>query len=210
MFSLLCWPVRAFIITSTLATRSKIMPAMLASSPAMSKPVPRGMNLPGSRTTSAANRHAAMQTTASFRYETNHGSKSASSWPVASQNALLSIAAMAVVLDCAGRPAVIGRNVKLGCSVKYRGGAPASPLPTAKARKALSTLHSLRPPCPCKNSHPQPRLGFGPGRSTTVLGCRRVPCRKAGLRCGRGQVLVVWRRSCRERLALPGFCVVDR
>eukprot|EP00962_Isochrysis_galbana_P003891 scaffold1091_cov125-Isochrysis_galbana.AAC.2 len=27
---------------------------------------------------------------------------------------------------------------------------------------------------PCKNSHPQPRLDFGPGRSTTVLGCRRV------------------------------------
>eukprot|EP00962_Isochrysis_galbana_P002027 scaffold528_cov126-Isochrysis_galbana.AAC.8 len=32
---------------------------------------------------------------------------------------------------------------------------------------------------PCKNSHPQPRLDFGPGWSTTVLGCRRVPCRKA-------------------------------
>eukprot|EP00962_Isochrysis_galbana_P000055 scaffold18_cov111-Isochrysis_galbana.AAC.10 len=57
---------------------------------------------------------------------------------------------------------------------------------------------------PCKNSHPQPRLGFGPGRSTTVLGCRRVPCREARLRCGRGQVRVVWRRSCWERLA-PGL-----
>eukprot|EP00962_Isochrysis_galbana_P040385 scaffold14618_cov82-Isochrysis_galbana.AAC.1 len=34
--------------------------------------------------------------------------------------------------------------------------------------------------------------------------CRRGPCREAGLRRGRGQVLVVWRRACRERLA-PGL-----
>mmetsp|Transcript_26649 Transcript_26649/g.86084 ORF Transcript_26649/g.86084 Transcript_26649/m.86084 type:complete len:367 (-) Transcript_26649:61-1161(-) len=34
--------------------------------------------------------------------------------------------------------------------------------------------------------------------------CRRVPCRKARPRCGRGQVRGVWRRSCRERLA-PGL-----
>eukprot|EP00962_Isochrysis_galbana_P061261 scaffold36310_cov118-Isochrysis_galbana.AAC.1 len=40
--------------------------------------------------------------------------------------------------------------------------------------------------------------------TTAWVGCRRVPCRKAGLRCGRGQVRVVWRRACRERLA-PGL-----
>eukprot|EP00962_Isochrysis_galbana_P032275 scaffold10576_cov115-Isochrysis_galbana.AAC.10 len=57
---------------------------------------------------------------------------------------------------------------------------------------------------PCKNSHPQPRLDLGPGWSTTVLGCRRVPCRKARLRYGRGEVRDVWRRSDRERRA-PGL-----
>eukprot|EP00962_Isochrysis_galbana_P039526 scaffold14172_cov85-Isochrysis_galbana.AAC.1 len=41
-------------------------------------------------------------------------------------------------------------------------------------------------------------------RPSSVLGCRRVPCREARLRCGRGQVRVVWRRACRERLA-PGL-----
>eukprot|EP00962_Isochrysis_galbana_P040170 scaffold14525_cov151-Isochrysis_galbana.AAC.1 len=52
----------------------------------------------------------------------------------------------------------------------------------------------------------------GQARAQTIIedlveppACRRVPCREAGLRCGRGQVLVVWRRACRgERLA-PGL-----
>eukprot|EP00962_Isochrysis_galbana_P052611 scaffold24102_cov153-Isochrysis_galbana.AAC.1 len=34
--------------------------------------------------------------------------------------------------------------------------------------------------------------------------CRREPCREARLRCGRGEVRGVWRRSGRERLA-PGL-----
>ena len=43
--------------------------------------------------------------------------------------------------------------------------------------------------------HPAEQPSFGPGRSTTVLGCRRVPCREARLRCGRGEVRGAWRRS---------------
>eukprot|EP00962_Isochrysis_galbana_P010134 scaffold2806_cov135-Isochrysis_galbana.AAC.5 len=39
--------------------------------------------------------------------------------------------------------------------------------------------------------------------------CRRVPCRKARLRYGRGEVRGVWRRSGRERLA-PGLLFVGR
>eukprot|EP00962_Isochrysis_galbana_P012663 scaffold3587_cov109-Isochrysis_galbana.AAC.9 len=62
---------------------------------------------------------------------------------------------------------------------------------------------------PCKNSHPQPRLDFGPGWSTTVLGCWRVPCREARPRCGRGEVRGVWRRSGRERLAAPSRASVS-
>eukprot|EP00962_Isochrysis_galbana_P040713 scaffold14791_cov131-Isochrysis_galbana.AAC.1 len=36
--------------------------------------------------------------------------------------------------------------------------------------------------------------------------CRRVPCREARLPYGRGQVRVVWRRSCRELLATGLVC----
>eukprot|EP00962_Isochrysis_galbana_P013812 scaffold3936_cov128-Isochrysis_galbana.AAC.9 len=46
-------------------------------------------------------------------------------------------------------------------------------------------------------------IGRAPGEMVKG-GCRRVPCRKARPRCGRGQVRVVWRRACRERLA-PGL-----
>ena len=48
------------------------------------------------------------------------------------------------------------------------------------------------------------RHGPCPHRHTYYTQCRRVPCVKARLRCGRGQVRGVWRRSCRERLA-PGL-----
>eukprot|EP00962_Isochrysis_galbana_P011969 scaffold3372_cov107-Isochrysis_galbana.AAC.2 len=69
---------------------------------------------------------------------------------------------------------------------------------------------------PCKNSHPQPRLGFGPGRSTTVLGVGEclVGRQVSGVAVDSGQVTgarcalfgVVRAGS----VLLPGFCVVDR
>eukprot|EP00962_Isochrysis_galbana_P020014 scaffold5849_cov101-Isochrysis_galbana.AAC.1 len=65
-----------------------------------------------------------------------------------------------------------------------RGGAAWMPMPG---------LRRLRPP---------PSAAGSVGRAGQA--CRRVPCEKARLRCGRGQVRGVWRRSCRERLA-PGL-----
>eukprot|EP00962_Isochrysis_galbana_P059434 scaffold33027_cov124-Isochrysis_galbana.AAC.1 len=95
------------------------------------------------------------------------------------------------------------------------GGGAESSQPTQQPRQSLA--HSVRENCPTQDKVLRDPLYRGGARQGGVSApevpplvesnegctqgstiCRRVPCRKAGLRCGRGQVLVVWRRACRE------------
>eukprot|EP00962_Isochrysis_galbana_P024002 scaffold7325_cov120-Isochrysis_galbana.AAC.1 len=66
------------------------------------------------------------------------------------------------------------------------------------------TAHQPSRPPMAAQCQPLPSTHLSGTHPRTIRYCRRVPCRKARLRCGRGQVRVVWRRACRERLA-PGL-----